>query len=180
MSADPPRSQAARRAAQDALVRVVHHYGTMPEFVLLGGLVPELLCEASSAVHAGTTDVDVQVNLEIAAGSVNAALLEAALMAAGFTDVAIASHLLRDYYRGDCTHAIVLSNDSDLRPAIELAIGDGHQFGVFSPMGTVSRDLARVASWAKPISPELVALCQMSEEVPVPGLSRTLSRPAAQ
>lgn len=96
-----------------------------------------------------------------------------------FTDVAIASHLLRDFYRGDCTHAIVLSNDSDLRPAIELAIGDGHHVGVFSPMGTVSRDLTRVASWAKPIRPELVAQCQMPDEVRVPGSTRTLSRPAA-
>jgi uncharacterized LabA/DUF88 family protein len=43
-----------------------------------------------------------------------------------FTDVAIASHLLRDFYRGDCAHAIVVSNDSDLSPAIELAVGDGH------------------------------------------------------
>ena len=96
-----------------------------------------------------------------------------------FTDVAIASHLLRDFYRGDCAHAIVVSNDSDLRPAIELVVGDGHHVGVFSPMGTVSRDLARVASWAKPIRPELVARCQMPDEVRVPGSSRTLSRPAA-
>ena len=64
---EPPRSRAARRAAESALVRVVHHYGTTPEFVLLGGLVPELLCSGSEMRHAGTTDVDVQVNLEIAA-----------------------------------------------------------------------------------------------------------------
>ena len=96
-----------------------------------------------------------------------------------FTDVAIASHLLRDFYRGDCTQAIVLTNDSDLRPAIELVVGDGHHVGVFSPMSTVSRDLARVASWAKSIRPELVAQCQMSDEVQVPGSRRVLSRPAA-
>ncbi|NOX30362.1 MAG: hypothetical protein GXP35_09995 [Actinobacteria bacterium] len=35
----------------------------------------------------------------------------AALRVQKFTDVAIASLLLRDFYRGDCTHAIVLSND---------------------------------------------------------------------
>ena len=46
--------------------------------------MPELLCAASPAMHAGTTDVDVQVNLEIAAGSVNAGRLETALVAAGF------------------------------------------------------------------------------------------------
>jgi hypothetical protein len=33
------RAAAARRAAELALVRVVHHYGGRPEFVLLGGLV---------------------------------------------------------------------------------------------------------------------------------------------
>ncbi|MCY4104405.1 MAG: NYN domain-containing protein [bacterium] len=95
-----------------------------------------------------------------------------------FTDVAIASHLLRDFYRGACDCALVVSNDSDLRPAIELAVGDGHHVGVFSPMGTVSRDLERVASWAKPIRAELLMQCQMPDEVRVPGSSRTLSRPA--
>lgn len=78
------RTAAARRAAELALVRVVHHYGGRPEFVLLGGLVPALLCSNSSKRHAGTSDVDVQVNLEIAGGSVQAARLEQALLNAGF------------------------------------------------------------------------------------------------
>jgi hypothetical protein len=55
------RSRAARAAAELALVRVVGHYGELPEFVVLGGLVPELLCSGASVAHAGTTDVDVQV-----------------------------------------------------------------------------------------------------------------------
>lgn len=84
MSDEPPRSRTARAAAERALIRVVHHYGARPEFVLLGGLVPDLLCSASGVVHSGTTDVDVQVNLEIAAGSVNAARLEQALRNAEF------------------------------------------------------------------------------------------------
>lgn len=62
MAAEPPRSRAARHAAEQSLVRVVHHYGSTPEFVLIGGLVPELLCSTSGMVHAGTTDVDVQVD----------------------------------------------------------------------------------------------------------------------
>lgn len=78
------RSREARAIAEAALVRVVHHYGGIPEIVVLGGLVPELLCSESESVHAGTTDVDVQVNLEIASGSVNAARLELALRKAGF------------------------------------------------------------------------------------------------
>jgi hypothetical protein len=79
-----PRSRQARAAAEQALVRVVHHYGTRPEFVVLGGLVPELLCSGSAFQHAGTTDVDVQVNLEIACGAVNTARLEHALLNAEF------------------------------------------------------------------------------------------------
>ena len=84
MTDDPLRSRVARAAAEAALVRVAHHYGDRPEFVVLGGLVPELLCSTSEYNHAGTTDVDVQVNLEIAAGSVNTARLEAALRNAEF------------------------------------------------------------------------------------------------
>lgn len=79
-----PRSRVARAAAEAALVRVVHHYGGRPEFVVLGGLVPELLCSASAYTHAGTTDVDVQVDLEIAAGSVHTTRLETALRNAEF------------------------------------------------------------------------------------------------
>ncbi len=75
---DPPRSLAARAAAELALVRIADYYGGRPEFVLLGGLVPALLCAQSSTRHAGTTDVDVQVDLEISAGSVNAGRLERA------------------------------------------------------------------------------------------------------
>ncbi|MGK5088244.1 nucleotidyl transferase AbiEii/AbiGii toxin family protein [Bdellovibrionota bacterium FG-2] len=71
MAEETPRSRAAREAAEAALVRVVHHYGERPEFVALGGLVPELLCAGSGLQHAGTTDVDVQVNLEIQCGAVN-------------------------------------------------------------------------------------------------------------
>ena len=84
MDDEPQRSRMARRAAEHALVRVIHHYAGKPEFVLLGGLVPELLCSRSAWRHAGTTDVDVQVNLELASGTVHVARLERALRAAGF------------------------------------------------------------------------------------------------
>lgn len=81
---ETPRTQQARAAAELALVRVVHHYGARPEFVLLGGLVPHLLCPDAPLPHAGTTDVDVQVDLEIAGGAVHAAKLENALRNADF------------------------------------------------------------------------------------------------
>ncbi len=60
------------------------HTGGKPEFVVLGGLVPELLCTGSEFHHVGTIDVDVQVGLEIACGAVNAARPEQALRNAGF------------------------------------------------------------------------------------------------
>ncbi len=82
---DIARSRAARAAAEHALVSVVHHYGGTPEFVLLGGLVPELLCTTTRYRHAGTSDVDIQVDLEIACGAVNTKRLEQALGNAGFT-----------------------------------------------------------------------------------------------
>lgn len=84
MADEPERSRAARRAAERALVRVVHHYGERPGFVVLGGLVPDLLCADSEHQHAGTTDVDVQVDLEIACGSVQTRRLERALLNAEF------------------------------------------------------------------------------------------------
>ena len=84
MPEEPERTRAARRAAETALVRIVHHYGERPGFVLLGGLVPEILCSGSEYRHAGTTDVDVQVDLEIASGAVNMSRLERALLNAEF------------------------------------------------------------------------------------------------
>ena len=81
---EPERSRSARAAAELALVSVAYHYGAKPGFVLLGGLVPELLCSDSTWLHAGTTDVDVQVNLEIAAGATHAGRLEQALRDAQF------------------------------------------------------------------------------------------------
>lgn len=79
MSEEDSRTRQARLAAEQGLVRVAHHYGATPEFVVLGGLVPELLCSRSDRQHAGTTDIDVQVNLEIDCGAVNTARLERAL-----------------------------------------------------------------------------------------------------
>src|SRR5665213_250163 len=82
---DPIRSRRARNLAERALVRLVRAYGDVPEFVLLGGLVPDLLCRTAARSHQGTTDVDVQVDLEIQGGSVNSVRLERALQDCGFT-----------------------------------------------------------------------------------------------
>jgi hypothetical protein len=84
VSEESERTGRARRAAELALVRVCSHYGERPNFVLLGGLVPAMLCSDSGRLHAGTTDVDVQVDLEIAGGAEHARRLEIALKNADF------------------------------------------------------------------------------------------------
>lgn len=81
---DPIRSRRARDLAENALVRLVQAYGEVPEFVLLGGLVPDLLCRSATKSHQGTTDVDVQVDLEVQGGSINSEQLERALEVCGF------------------------------------------------------------------------------------------------
>jgi len=82
---EPQRSRRARALAEAALVRIVTAYGETPEFVVLGGLVPDLLCSKALRQHVGTADIDVQVDLEIQAGARNAARLERALQRAQFT-----------------------------------------------------------------------------------------------
>lgn len=80
---EPVRSRKSRSQAAVTLARVVDHYEAVPSFVVLGGLVPDLLCSRSNVLHAGTTDVDMQVNLELANSSADTPRLEAALLAAG-------------------------------------------------------------------------------------------------
>jgi hypothetical protein len=138
VSDDPPRSRSARAAAERALIRVVHHYGARPEFVLLGGLVPDLLCSKSTMVHSGTTDVDVQVNLEIAAGSVNAAHLEQALRNAEFEPDSRRAWRWRA--EADGTVAVIkfeLLADLDDQPAGATVVFEGsNQLGAANLRGT--------------------------------------------
>jgi len=82
---DSVRSRRGRDLAEQALVRLVLAYGETPEFVLLGGLVPDLLCRSAVRKHQGTTDVDIQVNLEMLGQSVNSSRMERALRDIDFT-----------------------------------------------------------------------------------------------
>jgi len=142
---ETPRSQASRTAAESALVRVVHHYGSRPEFALLGGLMPEYLCAGSTFYHAGTTDVDVQVDLEIACGTVNVQRLENGLRNAEF-------HPDSDTgwrWSTDEGSAVVvrfeLLADSDSHPAGDtLVFEDCNKLGAVNLRGTgfAARDVA--------------------------------------
>ncbi len=133
-----PRSRQARSAAEAALVRVVHHYGGRPEFVVLGGLVPDLLCSESTFQHAGTTDVDVQVNLEIACGATNARRLERALRNSDF--VPDADKIWRWRATSAASNTIVkfeLLADLDNAPAEAIVEFDGSdELGAVNLRGT--------------------------------------------
>lgn len=146
MPEEPERTRAARRAAETALVRIVHHYGERPGFVLLGGLVPELLCSTSSFLHAGTTDVDVQVDLEIASGAVNMSRLETALRNAEFEPTA--ERIWRWSTEQDQVRSVIkfeLLADVGSMPAQAIVTFDGCQhLGAVNLRGTgfAARDTA--------------------------------------
>ena len=146
MPEETERTRVARAAAEAALVRVVHHYGETPEFVLLGGLVPELLCSQSSALHAGTTDIDVQVDLEIVAGSTNTKRLEDALANAEFE--VDAQRAWRWLWDDGGTRAVVkfelLSDLDDAPSGATIEFDDCESLGAVNLRGTgfASRDWA--------------------------------------
>jgi len=145
---ETPRSRAARIAAERALVRVVHHYGSQPEFVVLGGLVPELLCASSDVSHSGTTDIDVQVNLEIQCGSVNMPRLEQALRNAEFHPERGKLWRWSADGRDDAPQAVIkfeLLADLDDMPANQtVSFDDCEQLGAANLRGTryAVRDVA--------------------------------------
>lgn len=138
MPVEIPRSRQARAAAEQALVRVVHHYGAKPEFVVLGGLVPEWLCSSSGRQHAGTADIDVQVNLEIECGSVNTARLERALKNAEFEPDSERIWRWRDI--SEETRAVIkfeLLADRDDQPAgVDIRFDNCEQLGAANLRGT--------------------------------------------
>ncbi len=109
------------------------------------GLVPELLCSTSSYRHAGTTDVDVQVDLEIAGGSISAARLERALRNADF--VPDDEHVWRWVAEGLESPAMVkfeLLADLDDQPDGSTLVFDGcERLGAANLRGTgfAARDL---------------------------------------
>lgn len=140
---DVVRSRRARDLAEQALVRLVRAYGDIPKFVLLGGLVPDLLCRRAPHAHEGTTDVDVQVNLEIQSGAENAARLEETLLRSGFTPDR--QEIWR--WRDETDHGLVVKVEflSDLRDVEErstITFDNCNSLGAVNLRGTgfASRD----------------------------------------
>ena len=133
------RSRVGRAAAEAALVRVVHCYGSCPEFVVIGGLIPALLCLNSTYQHAGTTDIDVQVDLEIACGAVNTKRLEQALQEAGFTPTSerVWRWVIEEPAKPKVEVKFELLADLDSRPSGDiLSFDECDQLGAVNLRGT--------------------------------------------
>jgi hypothetical protein len=147
---------------------VVHHYGERPEFVVLGGLVPELLCSGSAWRHIGTTDVDVQVDLEIAAGATNMERLERALRNAEFKPD---SERVWRWMAGDDPKAVVkfelLADLSDVQNEAEVRLTESKQLGAVNLRGTgfAARDVEVRQLHAR------IADAHYTEEINVSGLA---------
>ncbi|MEJ2061514.1 MAG: NYN domain-containing protein, partial [Gammaproteobacteria bacterium] len=68
------------------------------------------------------------------------------------TDVNIALHMYRDCVQGSYDHVVLVSNDSDLAPAIQLVRNDFPNIicGVVIPSSTrKSRSLTQIAHWSR-------------------------------
>jgi uncharacterized LabA/DUF88 family protein len=77
------------------------------------------------------------------------------------SDVNLATFLLLDGFKGDCDVAVVISNDSDLELAIELAQTElGLRVGVVNPHPAVHRSRALQPTFFKQIRPSALAACQ--------------------
>jgi hypothetical protein len=64
------------------------------------------------------------------------------------SDVNLASHLLRDAYRGDCECAVIVSNNSDLPTPIRMAKADcGLTIGLVRPRARGSVEMKQLADF---------------------------------
>jgi hypothetical protein len=120
LAGEPERTRDARALAESALVRISAHTGSIDiPLVVLGGLVPELLCTTTEVRHQGTTDVDIQINLEVEVDGEHASQLEQALLAAGFSADPERSWRWLDHERGTMAKVEFLC-DLDDEPAESL------------------------------------------------------------
>lgn len=77
------------------------------------------------------------------------------------SDVNLATHLLLDAFRGACTTAAVISNDSDLREPIRVAEQELNiRVGIVNPHPPRRRSRALQASFFKQLRPPVLAQCQ--------------------
>lgn len=106
-------------------MRISAHFGSTDiPVVVLGELVPELLCTTTEARHQGTTDVDIQINLEVELDDEHASELEQALLAAGFSADSEQMWRWLDHEHGTVVKVEFLC-DLDYEPAESLVMFSG-------------------------------------------------------
>lgn len=93
------------------------------------------------------------------------------------TDVNLAADLISDAWRGRFEQAVLCSNDSDLVGALAAVRRDhpGIVVGLVAPAREqrhVARELSKLTSWCKVLSPAHVASAQLPERIPGTQLSR--------
>ena len=81
-----------------------------------------------------------------------------------FTDVAIGVEIVDDFHRKHCDVAVLITNDSDLRPAIAKVVEQGHLVHVVSPAATVSKHLRNAATTSEPMPATCLGDHQLPDE----------------
>ena len=94
------------------------------------------------------------------------------------SDVNLASFLLFDTLKNKSAAALVMSNDSDLREPIRMAVAEGATVSIFNPAGRkTSKDLLGVASREVTIDKADFAKCLLANPVTT-SKGKKLTRPA--
>ncbi len=118
---------------------------------------------ADRLLPAPTTAVAAELDA-LEAGSPRPMKVRVRLPEEKFTDVAIGVELVDDFHQGDTDLAVLVTNDGDLRPAIEKVVAQGHRVHVVSPAPTVNRHLGRAATSSEPIPPTCLEDHQLPDE----------------
>ncbi len=94
------------------------------------------------------------------------------------SDVALGARLVADAYEQNFDVALVVSNDTDLCPPIEITLQRGLPVGVLNPQdGEGARSLRELASFYKEIREGAVRASQFADPV-IDGGGRAIAKPA--
>ena len=82
------------------------------------------------------------------------------------SDVNLATHLVRDAFRGEFDTAVLVTNDSDLLEPVKIVRHElGHVVGILNPHKRASRVLAKEASFSKQIRRGVLKKSQFSAQL---------------
>jgi len=95
------------------------------------------------------------------------------------SDVALASHLLADAFHGTFDQCLIITNDSDYCEPIRMVKNDfNKRVLVYSPDVVVSKRLAALSDFARPLDPEVLAYCQLPNPIYLPN-GKSITKPQA-